>query len=154
MKIRMFPSAILFITCALYSGFTSAHRFKGTGLHRTSHYHRGVQFGISGGRYHSGHSGFGFYFGLPYVYYPFPYYYNYNYQYYPPAYQYYPPVTVAPESPPVYIQQYPPVTQEYPPGYWYYCSNPQGYYPYVKECPNGWQQVEPTPPPPSTPTQP
>lgn len=32
------------------------------------------------------------------------------------------------------------------PGYWYYCDDPQGYYPYVGDCPNGWQQVTPQPP--------
>lgn len=30
-------------------------------------------------------------------------------------------------------------------GYWYYCSNPDGYYPYVKQCANGWQRVPPQP---------
>ena len=32
--------------------------------------------------------------------------------------------------------------------YWAYCRNPQGYYPSVKECPGGWQQVAPQPPQP------
>jgi len=27
--------------------------------------------------------------------------------------------------------------------YWYYCADSQAYYPYVKECPGGWQQVAP-----------
>jgi len=25
--------------------------------------------------------------------------------------------------------------------YWYYCSDPSGYYPYVTQCNTGWQQV-------------
>jgi len=25
--------------------------------------------------------------------------------------------------------------------YWYYCSNPAGYYPYVTHCNTGWQTV-------------
>jgi hypothetical protein len=29
--------------------------------------------------------------------------------------------------------------------YWHYCRNPEGYYPYVKNCPNGWLQVAPQP---------
>jgi hypothetical protein len=29
---------------------------------------------------------------------------------------------------------------------WYYCSNPAGYYPYVKSCAVGWQRVPSTPP--------
>lgn len=31
--------------------------------------------------------------------------------------------------------------------YWYYCKDPEGYYPYVKRCPQGWMKVVPTPPP-------
>ena len=38
--------------------------------------------------------------------------------------------------------------------YWAYCRNPQGYYPYVSECPAGWLPVTPTsPPPPMVPGQ-
>jgi hypothetical protein len=29
---------------------------------------------------------------------------------------------------------------------WYYCHGPQGYYPYVRACPSGWQMVPATPP--------
>lgn len=65
--------------------------------------------------------------------------------YYSPYYAYPPTVVTIPVTPPVYIQQSPPVTQQYPPGYWYYCNNPDGYYPYIKECPQGWQQVDPIP---------
>jgi hypothetical protein len=32
--------------------------------------------------------------------------------------------------------------------YWYYCQEPQGYYPYVKQCPGGWMKVLPQPAPP------
>ena len=32
------------------------------------------------------------------------------------------------------------------PYYWYYCQDPEGYYPYVKSCPGGWIEVEPKPP--------
>jgi FKBP-type peptidyl-prolyl cis-trans isomerase FkpA len=27
--------------------------------------------------------------------------------------------------------------------FWYYCSDAKAYYPYVRECPSGWQQVVP-----------
>ena len=38
--------------------------------------------------------------------------------------------------------------QDTGPHYWYYCDNPSGYYPYVKQCANeGWLKVEPTPAP-------
>ncbi len=74
----------------------------------------------------------------------------------------YPPVVVAP---PVYVQPPPQVSVQPPPqvsvqpppqvsvqpppppqAYWYYCDNPQGYYPYVQQCPGGWRQVVPSPP--------
>lgn len=29
---------------------------------------------------------------------------------------------------------------------WYYCHGPEGYYPYVRACPSGWQPVPATPP--------
>jgi hypothetical protein len=34
----------------------------------------------------------------------------------------------------------------YGPGVWYHCSNPEGYYPYIRDCHGGWQQVPATPP--------
>jgi hypothetical protein len=38
--------------------------------------------------------------------------------------------------------------------YWAYCRNPQGYYPYVSECSEGWLPVTPTSsPPPLIPAQ-
>jgi len=61
----------------------------------------------------------------------------------------YPPAVVTvpvPVTPPVYIQQSPPVSQHLQAGYWYYCRNPEGYYPYIKECLQAWEQVEPRPP--------
>jgi hypothetical protein len=65
----------------------------------------------------------------------YPYAYSYAYPY---AYSYaYPPVVVQP-SPQVSVQPS-------PPQYWYYCDNPQGYYPYVGQCPGGWRPVSPTP---------
>ncbi len=65
--------------------------------------------------------------------------------YYPP-YPYYPPVVAVPvpTSPPVYIEREPAQPEE---SYWYYCENPQGYYPYIKSCPGGWKKVVPTPTP-------
>jgi hypothetical protein len=67
---------------------------------------------------------------------------------YPPPY-YYPPqvVVVPPAPPPVYIEQSDPAAQPAPAQqqYWYYCKSSKGYYPYVKECPEGWQKVLPQP---------
>lgn len=103
---------------------------------------------VYAGHRHSGHGhlGIGLYFGMPY-----------GYPYYPPYYYpyYYPPVVVAPAKPPVYIERAP-ATSYVPPDivnptesdhyYWYYCAKLDGYYPYVKACPDGWQKVTPTPP--------
>jgi len=30
--------------------------------------------------------------------------------------------------------------------FWYHCTRPEGYYPYVKTCPGGWEQVPAHPP--------
>ncbi|CAM3240904.1 hypothetical protein [Cupriavidus taiwanensis] len=82
-----------------------------------------------------------FYGGYPYGY-PAPY-------YYPPA------VVAVPEAPPQYIEQGPngPVPAPGPDGvmpqqgWWYHCSQPEGYYPYVASCPGGWQRVPAQPSP-------
>lgn len=67
---------------------------------------------------------------------------------YYPLPPYYPPVVAAPSSPPVYIEQGDTqAAPEQPQGDWYYCAGTQAYYPYVKECPAGWQLVAPRPPP-------
>ena len=29
---------------------------------------------------------------------------------------------------------------------WYFCASANGYYPYVRQCAEGWQQVAPQPP--------
>jgi hypothetical protein len=47
---------------------------------------------------------------------------------------------------PVYVQ-YPAYGQAQA-QYWAYCQSPQGYYPYVTECPGGWLPVAPTSTPP------
>lgn len=106
--------------------------------HHFRPFHPGLH-GYPGG--HS-HSGFGLYLGWPlfsYRYYPY-YSYPYNYPYYPPT------VITTPPAPPVYIEQAKPEVRDYPAGYWYYCRNPDGYYPYVKTCPEGWLRVDPLPP--------
>ena len=61
--------------------------------------------------------------------------------YYPPPYYYHPvPVVVSPPAPVTYIEQ------RNAGSWWYFCESANGYYPYVKECPQGWQRVPPTPP--------
>jgi hypothetical protein len=62
----------------------------------------------------------------------------------PPPYVYpQPPVVVAPQQPQTYVQRNPEENN-----YWYYCQNPQGYYPYIKSCPGGWMKVVPDTVPP------
>jgi hypothetical protein len=61
----------------------------------------------------------------------------------PPTYYYYPLDDAESSNQPVYIEKDPasgPVDGTYS---WYYCSSAQAYYPYVEECPEGWQRVEP-----------
>ncbi|MBI5556905.1 MAG: hypothetical protein HY885_04655 [Deltaproteobacteria bacterium] len=75
-----------------------------------------------------------------------------GWRYYPPPYyyDYPPPYYLSPPPPSVYIERAPaePVAPE-PQSYWYYCPDPQGYYPSVRECPGGWlkvlPQTQPTP---------
>ena len=73
---------------------------------------------------------------------PYPYYYPYYDPYYAPYY------AAPPQAPSTYIQQAPASVPGAPSAQqsWYYCQNPQGYYPYVKDCPAGWTQVAPQPP--------
>ena len=102
------------------------------------------QSALARGWHHGGHhSGvrFGVFIGAPALWY-----------YGPPAYYYpypYPPVVEVPYSPPVYIERGD--TQAAPESssqaYWYYCAEEKTYYPYVKQCPGGWQRVTPQPPP-------
>ncbi len=61
--------------------------------------------------------------------------------FYPPPY--FPPVGVASSAPPVYIERSAVAPRET--NYWHYCDIPEGYYPYVKECPAGWRKVAPQP---------
>jgi len=70
--------------------------------------------------------------------------------YYPPAYYpspyYYPPAVVQPSSPPVYVERQDAAPESAPSSsYWYYCQESKAYYPYVKQCPGGWQRVAPEP---------
>lgn len=98
-----------------------------------AHYHHGpnVRFGVVMG----GPLWYGPGYYAPYYYPPY---------YYPPSY--YPSL---PASPPVYIERGE-MQPAAPPqeSYWYYCAEAKGYYPYVKECPGGWERVSPQPPPP------
>jgi hypothetical protein len=75
------------------------------------------------------------YYGYPYYGYGYPYYYGYGYPY---AYGYggypYYSQSVAPAA---YVEAAPVAAQ----ASWYYCSNPAGWYPYVRTCSQPWQTV-------------
>lgn len=109
-----------------------------------------------GGRWHGDgwHGSVGLYFGgpywawgwpyayaypypYPYRYYGYPYYaypYHYPYPYYEPNIEYVPP------EPRAYIERSP---RAQPTSYWYYCTDPAGYYPYVRNCSKPWIEVVP-----------
>jgi hypothetical protein len=61
---------------------------------------------------------------------------------YPSPYYAYAPGYAIPDAASTYMQPGP------APAYWYYCAALNAYYPYVQDCPEGWQQVAPQPPPP------
>ncbi len=75
------------------------------------------------------------------------YHYPLRYYHYPPRVYYYypapPPVVVAPPAPPTYIERDDDAALSAQ--WWYWCASAKGYYPYVKECPGGWQRVPPQP---------
>ena len=57
----------------------------------------------------------------------------------------YPAPLMAPAAP-VYIEQYPGQAEPQQSADWYYCASTNGYYPYVKQCAEGWQRVPSQPP--------
>lgn len=86
------------------------------------------------------HGGIGFFIESPYSWPEFHYWPYYSFQ------PYYSSTLITPASPPAYIdQETVPNIQSLEPNSWDYCDDPAGYYPYVQECPAGWQRVEPQP---------
>lgn len=91
---------------------------------------------------------------------------GYAYGYVPPHYVYGPPGVVASTGGVVYVEREagtvstqqpapapPPAARSpaapAPPAgtqWWYLCSSPRGAYPYVRECPGGWERVPAVPP--------
>lgn len=85
---------------------------------------------------------FGFYGGA-YPYWPT---YGYYWPYSSYGLDYNRDIVLAQPKPPVYIEQgSPPSIQALDPEHWQFCANPEGYYPYVKACAGGWQQLDPQP---------
>lgn len=109
------------------------------------HGHRGTW----GGRYWG--PGVGLYFGGPTYWGAWPYAYPYGYGYAPYA-------SYAVVGPTVYVEQQieVPTPPQYdpnppsvagnpdsPPTFWFYCTKPAGYYPYVRDCSKTWLRVVP-----------
>ena len=142
-KMRSFRIVLLVVVLALsllVSGMAFAQRYSGSGGHGGGG-HRGDYHG--GGGHHGYYYGSGIdvviggpFWGVPWYYPPYyyPYYYPYDYT----------PIVEVPSSPPTYIERSQPSST--PPGVWYYCPDSKTYYPYVKECPGGWQTVPAEPP--------
>jgi len=135
-----------------HSGGGSVIGGGGGGFSGGGHRHYGHSHGHSHGHHHHLGIGFGGFYGPGFFgpgfygpgFYGYPYSYGYRYP------RYYASPFVAPSAPTVYIQRETPVAPSAQPAttnYWYYCRNPEGYYPYVKTCPEGWLQVAPQPAP-------
>jgi hypothetical protein len=114
-----------------YHGGGSYH---GSGHYRGGGYYHGPRFSYSGNIWIG--PGWGPWWGPGWGY---PYYYSY------PYYPYYQPPVINQQQSPVYVE---PAPQQEEQNYWYYCPNPQGYYPYVQQCPKGWLKVIPSTVPP------
>lgn len=88
------------------------------------------------GHYWYRHPAFGWgWYGVPF----------YGLPYYPPAYVPPPQIIIEREQSQPYTEQQAQPQQQY----WYWCKNPEGYYPYVAACPSGWMQVVPQQSPPT-----
>ena len=129
---KTLPKAIGIVGLVLFGTLASASAM-------AQHYGHGYGYG------HGGGVRFGISLGIPIYapgFYPAPYYAYPAYAYPAPVYAY--PQVVAPSAPPVYVEQAPAQVAAAPSpaqGDWYYCAASKSYYPYVSECPSGWQRV-------------
>ena len=152
---RVILLVVVLALSLLVSGMAFAQRYSGSGGHKGGYYQGGGHRGYYGGGGHrgyyggGGHRGYyygsgidvvigGPFWGVPWYYPPYyyPYYSPYNYT----------PIVEVPSSPPTYIERSYPEPSAAPIGVWYYCADSKTYYPYVKECPGGWQTVPAEPP--------
>ncbi|RJF98243.1 hypothetical protein [Noviherbaspirillum saxi] len=65
-------------------------------------------------------------------------------QYRYPGIYTYPPVITVPSVPQAYMEKN--AREQQASSWWYYCRSAEAYYPYVRECPTGWELVTPQPP--------
>ena len=146
LKTLMVVMLILSVAFLFVQTVEAADRGGGHGGHSGGH----------GGGHHGGFGhghGHGFFGGFGYDWWGYPYwwdypYYPYDYPYYYPYYDpYYYGVYGEPPVPP------PSESAQQQPSLWRFCQDPEGYYPYVKNCPAGWLKVvppKPDAPPPAT----
>lgn len=145
-----------------YSGGSGGH-YRGSGGHG-GHYYGGSHYGSRHGGHYGGHYGgrYGYYGGYygsgiylgSALYWGWPWYGGYPYYSYYPYYPY-GGYAVYDPAPTVYVERTQPANppaeaQPTPENFWYYCTSPEGYYPYVKKCNEPWMRVVPTPPPADT----
>ena len=125
------------ICCLVLASFSGIAEAGGGGRYHGGGWHKGGH-----GGWNKGGSSVGVWIGAPIViggpyFYPYsPYYYPYRYGYGSPVVREYvyerpapAPAVVAPQSPT-----------------WYYCRESRAYYPYVHDCPGGWDSVPARPP--------
>lgn len=127
--------AVLLASSLLFTSQAWAHGYRHGGPRGSVVVATHVGHG-GGFRHVHGRGRVGVYFGLGVPLF-WPYYHPYPYYAYPP----YARETIIYDSPPAYTA---PV--EAPPAYWYFCREANGYYPYVSQCPGGWEKVPATPP--------
>lgn len=87
------------------------------------------------GHHHHGGAHVGLFFGAPPLFWHDDWHDYGPYWYDPPYYRY----NLVPAQPPVYIERGAAGAKPL----WYFCSDPQGYYPYVKQCSTDWRPVAP-----------
>jgi len=142
------------------SGFSGGHAggygggawsYSGGYAHGYSHtYHWGYGHGGWGYPYRWGypyHWGYPYWWGYRWGY---PYWWGYPYySSYGPYYDlYYDPYFYEGYGGPAVTSEggTPPAESGQQSSYWHFCQNPEGYYPYVKDCPTGWMTVVPPKP--------
>jgi hypothetical protein len=119
---RVLSAASILAMCGASAALAQPHRWDGDIHHFNDHdfgYWRGGSWfhGVHGGR-----NGWWWVVGPDFYFYPAP--------VYPYPDPYVPPVVAVTPAPAAPAQPT-----------WYYCSNPQGYYPYVAQCTVPWQPV-------------
>jgi hypothetical protein len=138
-----------------FQGTHGSHRGHWQGGGHKGHWHGGhshwrgsVHIGVGWPGYYWGApywgGGWGPYYYPRYYYYGAPYYGGYNGSAYGPVYA---PV----DGPVTYVERsdVAPAANGTSNGggnWWYWCAGSRNYYPYVKDCPGGWERVAPQPP--------